>query len=287
MGQYVSSFVRRPRKLVVDLVDVDSQKWSDYAASTGGLKRLLYRWEAGRVRRLEAKLATLSDSITVVTPEESELYRSVHPTRRAQAVGNGVDLDYFGPEALKRGDWEGYRTASPQMVFVGVLDYWPNEQGLEWFVRAVMPRILAKYPNAQLQVVGRRPSGKVQELAKQPGVRLVGEVADVRPYVLASHFVIAPLKIARGVQNKVLEGLACGRPVIATQEAATGIENMGGMIVANEPDAWLQAVDRLQDPAESARMAEQARSGCERHCSWDAKLRPMLSLLGLQDEPQR
>jgi sugar transferase (PEP-CTERM/EpsH1 system associated) len=285
MGQYLSSCSRRPRKVVVDLVDVDSQKWADYASSTGGWKRLLYRLEASRVQRLEAALAKNADSMTVVTAEEAELYRSIHPTSRAQAVGNGVDLDFFGPESMPRESWQGYRTASPQMVFVGVLDYWPNEQGLEWFVESVMPQIMAKYPGARLQIVGRRPTGRVQELAKHPGVVLVGEVTDVRPYVLASHFVVAPLKIARGVQNKVLEGLACGRPVIATQEAATGIENVGGLIVANEPDEWLRAVDRLQDPTHYLALEEQARVGCELHYSWDAKLRPMLDLLGLQPAP--
>jgi sugar transferase (PEP-CTERM/EpsH1 system associated) len=282
MGQYISSFRQRPKQVIVDLVDVDSQKWRDYVGTTRGARKLLYRVEAERVRALEARLAKNANWMTVVSEEEANLYRSIHPSSAVHAVSNGVDQEYFSPRALPESTYRDVRQADPQMVFVGVLDYWPNEQGLDWFAKHILPRILQRYPAAELQIVGRRPSTKVQELTKVPGVRLVGEVDDVRPYVLASHFAIAPLKIARGVQNKVLEALACGRPVIATHEAATGIEHAGGILIADTPEQWLDAIAALREGGRAQSLSQAARKGCEQGYSWDAKLQPFLDMLGLR-----
>ncbi|MFN7734474.1 MAG: TIGR03087 family PEP-CTERM/XrtA system glycosyltransferase [Pirellula sp.] len=282
MGQYSSFFGVRPKQVVVDLVDVDSQKWRDYVGTTRGARKLLYRMEAERVKALEARLSKEANWMTVVSEEEASLYRAIHPGSAVSAVSNGVDQEYFSPYALPESVYGPMRQGAPQMVFVGVLDYWPNEQGLDWFVRHVMPVILQRYPSAKLQIVGRRPSAKVQELAKFPGVHLVGEVDDVRPYVLSAHFAIAPLKIARGVQNKVLEALACGRPVVATHEAATGIEHAGGVLIADTPEQWLEAVEALQDQKMAENMAQAARRGCEQGYSWEAKLQSFLDMLGLR-----
>lgn len=282
MGQYMSYFRVRPKQVIVDLVDVDTQKWRDYVGTTRGPRQMLYRVEAERVRALELRLSKNADWMTVVSEEEANLYRSIHPSSAVHAVSNGVDQEYFSPSALPESTYQDVRQADPQMVFVGVLDYWPNEQGLDWFVKHVLPSILARYPAAKLHIVGRRPSSKVQELAKAPGVQLVGEVDDVRPYVLAAHFAIAPLKIARGVQNKVLEALACGRPVIATHEAATGIEHAGGILIADTPEQWLDAIGSLRGAGRSEGMARAARRGCEQAYSWDAKLQPFLDMLGLR-----
>lgn len=282
MGQYTSFFRVRPKQVVVDLVDVDSQKWRDYVGTTRGARKMLYRMEAERVRALEARLAKAANWMTVVSEEEANLYRAIHPNSAVSAVSNGVDQEYFSPEALPDSEYRSVRQADPQMVFVGVLDYWPNEQGLDWFVKHALPLILQRYPAAKLHIVGRRPSNKVQELARVAGVQLVGEVEDVRPYVLASHFAIAPLKIARGVQNKVLEALACGKPVIATHEAATGIEHAGGILIADTPEQWLQAIGALREGGRSESMAHAARLGCEQGYSWEAKLQPFLDMLGLR-----
>lgn len=282
MGQYCKSFSRRPRRVLIDLVDVDSQKWDDYADSTSGLKRLLYRREAHRVRHLERRLSTDADAVSVVSHDEASLFQSCHEGHMAYAISNGVDHSFFAPDALHENLWLPCRVGKPQMVFVGVLDYLPNVQGLQWFCEAVMPLILREYPDALLQIVGRRPSLAVRELGAMPGVQLIGEVDDVRPHVLAADVAIAPLKIARGIQNKVLEALSCGRPVIATTEASTGIESRGGVFIADTPLAWMEALERLQCEKRHSEAKESARDGIVEQYSWDAKLSPILEMLELQ-----
>ena len=174
------------------------------------------------------------------------------------------------------------------MVFVGVLDHLPNIQGLQWFCQTVFPRLRDLYPNARLDIVGRRPTAEVNALNQIPGVHVIGEVADVRPYVLASHFAIAPLLIARGIQNKVLEALACGRPVVATPDAATGIDSLRGIFVASPvPEEWLKQIERLQDPGVSAQASAWARNDTVDHYGWEAKLGPLLDLVGINGDPSR
>ncbi|MEI8213226.1 MAG: TIGR03087 family PEP-CTERM/XrtA system glycosyltransferase [Planctomycetota bacterium] len=284
MGQYIGSFANRPKRILVDLVDVDSQKWDDYADKSSGMKKLLYRHEANRVRSLEHRLEGLADAISVVSQEEADLYARCHPGGAATAISNGVDHSFFSPASIAEETWKLHRRGRPQLVFVGVLDYLPNVQGLKWFCREVLPALRSKYDGIELQMVGRNPSQEVRELGGLPGVRLIGEVDDVRPYILASDFAIAPLQIARGIQNKVLESLACERPVIATVQAATGIENNPGMIVANSPQEWGSAVDGLQDTARYENAKRSARQCVVRSYSWNAKLSPLLEILNLRRE---
>ncbi|MCA9175167.1 MAG: glycosyltransferase, partial [Planctomycetales bacterium] len=275
MAQYV------PRKLagvpmVVDLVDVDSEKWFQYASHRRGPKRWLYALEARRVRRLERTLARQSTALTVVSDEEAQLFRSFCSEGHVRGVGNGVDTDYFSPEMMSEHDRSSMgvpaRAASgvddrsmgalaraalrstaasatsasetpntsapvadtnvdcaaephePNCVFVGVLDYYPNIEGITWFCREVWPAVRRAIPEATLSIVGRHPTPRVAELGELPGVTVVGEVPDVRPYLSRAAAAIAPLQIARGVQNKVLEAMSAGTPVIATAEALTGLQ---------------------------------------------------------------
>jgi glycosyltransferase involved in cell wall biosynthesis len=137
-------------------------------------------------------------------------------------------------------------------------------------------------PQVSLSIVGRRPTKEVQSLEDRPGVRLVGEVPDVRPYVNEAHIAIAPLQIARGVQNKVLEALACGKPVVATEHAATGIETLGGLTVANEPAQWVQAIEELIKPEVYSQKSKAARDQIVERYSWESQLAPLLDLLGIE-----
>jgi sugar transferase (PEP-CTERM/EpsH1 system associated) len=287
MGSYTQALVKKPKRLLVDLVDVDSQKWSDYAAVSGGLKKWVFRQEARRVCLLEDSIAKQADALTVVSPDEAALFERIHPNLRAIPIGNGVDHQFFAPscpsayesidEIRRLVNLQDY----PRLVFVGVLDYLPNIQGLQWFCRQVLPGLQRVFPNTKLDIVGRRPSSEVLSLAAIPGVRLIGEVPDVRPYVLEAHIAIAPLQIARGVQNKVLEALACAKPVVATSHAATGIECVGGLAVANGPDEWVRTISELQNPEYYVTMSQQARVGILERNSWSAKLGPLLPLLGI------
>jgi sugar transferase (PEP-CTERM/EpsH1 system associated) len=262
--------------LLVDLVDVDSQKWMDYAVNSRGWKRWLLKVEAARVRRLECSLPGRASAITLVSQVEADLYRGFCPNDKTYAVPNGVDLDYFRPDSGARG------SRPNQCVFVGVLDYRPNVEGLVWFARQVWPLIRAARPEAVLAIVGKNPAQAVRALAARPGIRLVGEVADVRPYLAESRFAIAPLQIARGVQNKVLEAMAMGLPVLATPQALEGLRTQAGIQALSATAArdfadW--AVRLFGDERLCRRLGEEGREYVEQHHCWSRCLAPLGEIL--------
>jgi sugar transferase (PEP-CTERM/EpsH1 system associated) len=258
---------------VIDLVDVDSCKWDAYRAAARTPMRWVYGREAERIRRIESGRDDRFDGITVVSRAEADLYRRVvgeHPG--LTVLRQGVDLDYYRP--LPDGDT---RTA----VFVGVMDYRPNVDGIGWFVREVIPR-LPGGPPLRLQVIGQRPAPQVRALADQPGVEVVGAVPDVREYLRTASVVIAPLHIAQGVQTKVLEGMASGRAVLCTPGAATGIDAEPGrhLIVESTAEGWASSLaSLLNDRDHRARIAAEARRQVEAVYEWETCLEPLRSLL--------
>lgn len=262
--------------LVVDLVDVDSQKWLDYAALARGLKRQLFLLEGRRVRKLEQSIVRQASAVTLVSQAEAELFRRACPNDKTFAVPNGVDLDYFTDK---------FPVAEPkpnQCVFVGVLDYRANVESLVWFCREVWPRVIVEKPDAVFAIVGKNPAPAVKQLAFQPGVRLVGPVPDVRPYIAESRFSVAPLQIARGIQNKVLEAMSMGKSVVATQQALEGIELEIGRdaISAVAPADWAAAMLRLFSSASDANnLGDGARRFVLANCSWNASLSRLDQLL--------
>lgn len=282
MGPYLQALHQRPPKVVLDLVDLDSQKWHDYADASGGLKRWIYRLEARRVHQLERRLAAASDHVVLVSPQEAELFQHHHNGHRAEALGNGVDTEYFAPDAITADRVAAHRRGQPQFVFVGVLNYHPNTSGICEFCDTIWPAIRHLWPAAHLDIVGRSPTTDVLSLGLIPGVRVVGSVDDVRPYLLAADVAIAPLRIARGVQNKVLEALASGLPVIATPQAATGVAPSPGLVTAAGTEQWLEAIRTLTaTPEHHHRIGQAARHHVQQHSSWEAKLQPLTGYLGL------
>ncbi len=266
---------------VVDLIDLDSQKWLDYAAESWGLKRWLYRLEAGRLRRCERDLASWARGITLVSTAEADLYRQCCGVGAGlvHAVSNGVDLDYFQVPAAAP-------TCEPVCVFVGALDYRPNVDGACWFCREVWPAIRQARSDARLLLVGRKPNAAVLRLAELPGVSVVADVPDVRPYLAAAAVVIAPLRIARGIQNKVLEALAMGKATLASPQALEGLPLMPGReaLSASSPQEWVQALLRLLADVDLRRQLGQAgRRYVEEHHRWETCLHPMARLLSLSE----
>jgi sugar transferase (PEP-CTERM/EpsH1 system associated) len=259
---------------VIDLMDVDSQKWFDYAAASRGPRAWVYRREGHRLRRLEQTLPTWARAVTLVSEAEAALYRRFGQPRGVHAISNGVDLDYFRPED---------RPAEPACVFVGALDYRPNVDAACWFCREVWPEIHRLHPQAALWLVGRRPVRAVQRLAQMPGVEVVGQVPDVRPYLARAAGVVVPLRIARGLQNKVLEALAMGKAVVASPAslaALTARPNVH-LLTASTPREWVEAVGRvLWDPALRQRLGAAGRRHVEEHHHWDRCLEPFGALLG-------
>jgi sugar transferase (PEP-CTERM/EpsH1 system associated) len=260
---------------VVDLVDCDSQKWLDYAAASRGPMAWLYRTEGRRLRRLEQELPARAGALTVVSDAEAEICRRFAPDSPIHVVRNGVDLAYFQPVECPR---------ELACVFVGALDYRPNVDGACWFCDEVWPALHAKRPEAKLYLVGRRPAPAVRRLAGRPGVELVGQVPDVRPYLARAAVSVVPLRLARGVQNKVLEALAMARPTVASPPALAGLRAKPGthLLSAVTPAEWVAAVLRLLDDDALARQLGAAgRRYTEEHHCWERCLEPFRSLLSL------
>lgn len=264
--------------VVVDLVDVDSQKWLQYAAEASGLKRWLYQLEGERLRRVEQSLPSRAKAITLVSRCEVELYRSFCSDGSAHAIPNGVDLNYFHPRPNVTS------ATSQDCVFVGALDYRANVDGVRWFCNEIWPEVRRRRPEATFTLVGSRPSPVVRRLAGQPGVRLACDVADVRPYLADAALVVVPLRIARGIQNKVLEALASAKAVIATPEALEGIdvEPEVHACQAVTPTQWIESMLRLLDsPPTRERLGKAGRTFVETHFCWDRQLEPLAALVGL------
>ncbi len=264
-----------PRQ-VIDLVDVDSMKWATYARGTWPPVSWVYGAEARRLRRIESGQLDHFDAVTVVSSAEADAYRqAVGEHAGLTVVRNGVDLDYFSPLPDAGPD-------NHSLVFVGVLNYRPNSEGIIWFAQRVMPLLRKRLPNATLKIVGRHPTSRVQQLAMIPGVEVVGSVPDVRSYLGEAAAVIAPLQIARGLQNKVLEAMACQRAVVCSPGAAKGIDAQPGvhLLVADEPEMWAQQLHRLLDDVPMRQsIAQAARKHVEETYAWDRALAPMVDLL--------
>jgi len=235
MARFVEG--RRPARLVHDFVDVDSEKWRAYAHRSRGPKAWLYRREAERLADFERRAARQAERVLFISPEEAALFCS-----RAGAdlpidhYPNGVDVDYFDPA---RDYPDPYPAGGRQLVFTGVMDYPPNVDAVSWFAGEVFPALREAHPDLGFTIVGARPSEAVQALARRPGVTVTGRVPDVRPYLAHATAVVAPMRVARGVQNKVLEAMAMDRPVLTTRAGAEGLgEGVGAYIaIADGPEA--------------------------------------------------
>ncbi len=262
---------------VVDLVDVDSQKWFDYAEHARGLKRWVFGVEGRRLRRLEQRLPEVAEAITLVSQPEVDLYRGFCPTKNVHAVGNGVDLDYFCP--LPGGERE-----TTTCVFVGALDYRANVDGIAWFVERIWPAVRRRRPEARLRLVGSNPGSAIRRVASAPGVELIGEVPDVRPYVAEAAVSVVPLRVARGVQNKVLESLAMGKAVIASPQGLEGLELEPDVHVcraATEAE-WTDGLwALLADAGLRAQLGCAGRAQVERRYNWSTQLEPLGTILGM------
>ncbi len=271
--------------VIVDLVDVDSQKWFDYAAKTGGVFRPLFELEGRRLRKLERSLPERAAAICLVSEAEAEVYRSFTDGGNVAAVENGVDLEYFSPGAnFVRLPKQPASDPAPSCVFIGALDYRANVDGVCWFTQHVWPAIRKRFENATFRLVGAGAGGAVAAAARREGVELVGDVPDVRPYLADATAAVIPLRVARGVQNKVLEAMAMAKPVVASPEALEGIDCREGEDVcrADTPSEWVAALERVFTDVDYARsLGENARRTMETRYTWSARLAPLDALLGL------
>jgi sugar transferase (PEP-CTERM/EpsH1 system associated) len=256
-----------PSRVLFDMVDIDSDKWRQYAARSRGGRKWLYGREAQTLQALEREAAKAFGCTLLASDFEAETFRNIAPASAFKILGwtNGVDLDKFSQGAFENPFQPGERP----IVMTGRMDYRPNHEGAQWFAREVFPRIARTVPQASVHFVGGGPPAVLKALAG-PRISVTGQVADVRPYLQFAQAVIAPLHIARGVQNKVLEAMAMAKPIVATRDAtrSLGVEAGTHLWIENEPEKFARAVvEALQGPQRDT-IAGNARKYVENHHSW-------------------
>jgi sugar transferase (PEP-CTERM/EpsH1 system associated) len=273
MAQYTDPFPNARR--VVDFCDVDSDKWRQYADQKSAPMSWLYRYEAHQLLRYERQVARDYDASLFVSAPEAELFRQLAPESSSKIghFSNGVDTDYFSPDAPHANP---YADGERALVFTGAMDYWPNVDAVQWFAEDVFPALRAKYADLRFYIVGSRPAPAVQALAQNDGVVVTGTVPDVRPYIAHAAVAVAPLRIARGIQNKVLEAMAMATPVVVSPQALEGIAAAPGseLVLADGAEAFQAAVAALLDGQQEAAAAIglAARARVQSNYSWSSNL---------------
>jgi len=274
MAQYVPADTEA--RVIMDFCDMDSLKFADYAEGAGGPMRWLMRREADKLFAFERDVATRVVASLFVSAVEADLFRAKTGAVNVQVVENGIDTDFFDPAAR----FVAVDSPGKLVVFTGQMDYRPNVEAVTWFVRDILPTVRAAHPDAGFAIVGRHPTDAVRALARE-SVIVTGEVGDVRGWLAAASCVVAPLKIARGVQNKVLEAMAMARPVVASDPAAEGIDHGDTILRGGDAAAIAKAVTQVfDDRAAADALGARARSRVRERYGWNARLAPLDALIG-------
>ena len=261
VAQYVESVQGVPK--ILDFGDMDSQKWLDYSRYKPFPLSMGYRLEGLKLQREEKRLASRFDMCTATTRAEWETLESYGTGVPTDWFPNGVDGDYFAPSA------EPYDPDT--ITFVGRMDYFPNQECMFDFCATTLPLLRTRRPGLKLLIVGADPSSAVQRLGRHTGVTVTGSVPDVRPYLRGSALMVAPLNIARGTQNKILEAMAMGVPVVTSRIAAGGVDASAPehFLVASTPEEYATAILRIvENSAERRGLALAGRDRMLSHHGW-------------------
>ena len=282
MAQYVPE--RGRARVLLDFVDVDSAKFAAYAEARRGPMRWLYAREARLLLAADRAAARRADASLFVSEAEAALFRNLSGADNVHAIENGIDTLTYDPDA------RFLRVDSPGrlIVFTGQMDYPPNVEAVRWFAEAILPHVRVRFPDVRFAIVGRAPTAEVQALGREPGVIVTGAVPDVRGWIAAAAVVVAPLKLARGIQNKVLEAMAMARPVVASTAAAEGIDHQGTLRVGATVGDIADAVNALlADPVAAEALGAAARRLVIERYGWAAAMAPLDALLSLPTSPGR
>jgi sugar transferase (PEP-CTERM/EpsH1 system associated) len=288
-------------KLIMDFVDVDSDKWTQYARYVSFPKSWIYRLESKRLSEYEKKVAESFDHSIFVTDSEVKIFKNKNPhIKNITAIPNGVDLDYFSPtfsqEQATRNQPPETSTGHPEtgnqnpatsnqqpvIVFTGAMDYYANIDGVVWFTKEVLPLIKKEIPDAQFYIIGSNPTKEVIKLSGNNGVTVTGYVPDTREYLNKATVVVVPLRIARGIQNKILEAMAMGIPVVATPQAFEGIEAKPDrdLILGENAEKIAKGVLKLIREASLRKsLGNNARNVIENNYCWTKNLEKLNSIL--------
>jgi sugar transferase (PEP-CTERM/EpsH1 system associated) len=264
MAGYVRHVSTSPK--VMDFVDVDSELWRLYADYHPIPLSWIYRLEAERLARYEEEAARIFDYSVFVSEKEADLFRQRVNDRPVTVVPNGIDLDYFAPS-----EGEFPHAGPPVVVFIGTMDYFPNVDAVRYFCQEIFPLVRQCLSEVHFYIVGRNPTRPVKKLGRKPRVTVTGSVSDVRPYLARAGAMVAPFRLARGIQNKILEAMAFGVPVVGTSTAFQGLEKaeMDGVRVADDPEKFAQElIALLKDPGWRRQCVDQARDYVQRYHQW-------------------
>jgi sugar transferase (PEP-CTERM/EpsH1 system associated) len=257
---------------VLDMVDVDSEKWKMLGTTARRPARWVYAREAACLAAFEAAASSKARAVIVVNERERQSLLRLAPRANVQVIPNGIALDEFLPP--------GAPSEERRVTFCGVMNYAPNEEAALWMARDVWPLVRAGVPDATLSIVGASPTPAVQKLAADPSIEVTGTVPEVKPYLWRSAVGVAPLKLARGVQNKVLEAVAAGLPAVVTPAVHAGlpVEMLGAVRMADTAARFAaEVIDLLgRPPAERRAIARRANLQA---LTWPDRLAPVVSLL--------
>lgn len=277
MAQYLESPLYKDVHRVIDFVDLDSDKWRQYAEKKNYPMRWVYNREYKTLLAYEGATAQRYDASVFISPYEIKLFNELteqQHSNKVKAIGNGVDLEFFAPLANNT----DIETHEPTLVFTGAMDYWANVDAVRWFVKHVWPLITKQVRNPRFLIVGANPVDKVKELAAFKGIEVTGKVQDIRKYIQSGWVSIAPMRIARGIQNKVLEAMAMELPVVATTQAMEGLADTQGcnLIVTDNAQIFADAVVAY---LHHRTRAPENRAWVEHHYLWQEQLSGLHQLL--------
>src|SRR5262245_27349370 len=252
---------------IMQFAELDSSRWGQFARRSRLPLRWVYAIEQRRFLAYERRIADTFSHALVCTATEQRDFERLIPGVPVSLVGNGVDLDYFRSKGVAK------RPGS--IVFTGVMDYFPNVDAVVWFCDKVLPIVQQQIPEAGLTICGSQPTAVVRRLAKRRGVIVTGRVPDTRPYLDGAEVFVAPMRMARGIQNKLLEALAMGLPCVASEAAAMGtvVPNGEGILAADDPEEFAEHVVRLlRDGAFRTAMGSKAGAAAELNYRWEVQL---------------
>jgi sugar transferase (PEP-CTERM/EpsH1 system associated) len=274
MAQYLPK--PAPAPVVVDFVDVDSAKWAQYARTSRFPMSWLYSREARLMAKSEEEAARTA-SVSIVTTGQEALLLDPERKHRVEVIGNGVARPTVSIDAHLS---EPIVKLQPYVLFVGQMDYRPNIDAVTYFVDKIFPYIRDKYPEVRFVIAGRNPTSKVKRLAARRGVVVTGAVPDVHPYLMGSSVVVAPFRISQGVQNKILEALAVGKPVVSTSRPAEAINAVHGetLLIADSPEEFAQCVSNLLGSSELRGRFARASEFVRQKFDWQTSLARLESL---------